>query len=784
MVVGEGAGVGVPVPQSGGMSERKGHKRKLADASFDAAGAAAREGAEAGAAEGTGASTSTPGTSTTPAIGSGFSPAELQEKIQRLVNALRTLGGSIGSGPAFCHRPTARKVAHELAELAKHEDSVETIVAGGAIEVLVPLLSPPASPDPLSAAQPPRLQAGNEEDHDEVEKEAAFALGLLAIKPEHQRRIANAGALPALVALIHKCAAARRKTEDRSGLAAPAPELSAAVARRAADAITNLAHENVVIKSRVRAEGGIPPLVALLDSPDSKVQRAAAGALRTLAFKNDENKAQIVECGALPTLIFMLKSEDVGIHYEAVGVIGNLVHSSHLIKKRVLDEGALQPVIGLLSSKCPESQREAALLLGQFATTDPEYKSRIAQRGAVRPLISMLSVTDPQLREMAAFALGRLAQQNPDNQAGIVHAGGLRPLLDLLECRNGSLQHNAAFALYGLADNEENVASMVREGGVQQLLDGQLIVQASKDCVQKTINRLESKIHGQTLRLLLSMLHSSDRSVRYRVATALAHLLKDVEHQRAAFIEHGGLEVLLEMLSNVKSPVQQQESASALFALVKKASLTSPMENAPPPPTPQVYLGEQYVNCQTLSDVTFVVEGHVFYAHRIALLASSDTFRAMFDGGYREKEAKNIEIPNISWKAFEAMMRCIYTGTVEVTADIAQELLRAADQYLLEGLKRLCEFAIAQDLTVENVSGIYELADTYHAPTLKQHCVVFTLEHYQQLVAARGVTGYGVLVQRMLPQVRKYIQHILRTHPHPAAVVAAAAVVLSTAHEA
>jgi len=43
----------------------------------------------------------------------------------------------------------------------------------------------------------------------------------------------------------------------------------------------------------VRFEGGIPPLVELLDSTDAKVQRAAAGALRTLAFKNDENKTQV-----------------------------------------------------------------------------------------------------------------------------------------------------------------------------------------------------------------------------------------------------------------------------------------------------------------------------------------------------------------------------------------------------------------------------------------------------------------------------------------------------------
>jgi hypothetical protein len=37
--------------------------------------------------------------------------------------------------------------------------------------------------------------------------------------------------------------------------------------------------------SYCRVEGGIPPLVELLKSPDCKVQRASAGALGTLAFK-------------------------------------------------------------------------------------------------------------------------------------------------------------------------------------------------------------------------------------------------------------------------------------------------------------------------------------------------------------------------------------------------------------------------------------------------------------------------------------------------------------------
>uniref|UniRef100_A0A804KR74 BTB domain-containing protein n=1 Tax=Musa acuminata subsp. malaccensis TaxID=214687 RepID=A0A804KR74_MUSAM len=74
-----------------------------------------------------------------------------------------------------------------------------------------------------------------------------------------------------------------------------------------------------------------------------------------------------------------------------------------------------------------------------------------------------------------------------------------------------------------------------------------------------------------------------------------------------------GLDLLLELLGSTNLK-QQQDASVALY---------------------KVYLGEQYVNSSTLSDLTFLVEGKCFYAHRIALLASSDAFCAMFDGVYR-----------------------------------------------------------------------------------------------------------------------------------------------------
>ncbi|WZZ38649.1 hypothetical protein YC2023_034908 [Brassica napus] len=520
---------------------------------------------------------------------------------------------------AFSWKESDRAAAKRAAQVL--EDLVNVIVDGGAVPALTTHLQPPPCSDGDLAHKP--------FEH-EVEKGSAFALGLLAIKPEYQNLIVDKGALPHLVSLLKR---------NKEG---PTSRAVNSVVRRA---ITNLAHENSSIKTRVRLEGGIPPLVELLEYSDSK----------------------IVECNALPTLILMLGSEDAAIHYEAVGVIGNLVHSSPNIKKEVISSGALQPVIGLLSSCCPESQREAALLLGQFASTDSDCKVHIVQRGAVRPLIEMLQSPYVQLKEMSAFALGRLAQDS-HNQAGIAHSGGLEPLLKLLSSRNGSLQHNAAFALYGLADNE-------------------------------------------VLRHLLYLMRISEKSIQRRLALALAHFW---------------LELLLGLLGSTNTK-QQLDGAAALYKLANKSMALSPVDAAAPSPTQRVYLGEQYVNNATLYDVTFLVEGNHINQEVAAVLLASNSI-------------------------------CLYTGSVDITIEISQDLLRAADQYLLEGLKRLCEYTIAQDVTLENIGSMYDLSEAFHAMSLRQACILFILEHFDKL---SSMHGQNELVQRTIPEIREYFSRAL-----------------------
>uniref|UniRef100_A0A383W3D1 BTB domain-containing protein n=1 Tax=Tetradesmus obliquus TaxID=3088 RepID=A0A383W3D1_TETOB len=670
------------------------------------------------------------------------SSSVVEAEVKSLIQTVRDLS----SRPVEkIDRAALRKAAHALADYCKTDELVELIVQNGAVDAVVPLLTIADKAEPTV-----------HQSFTEVRKEACFILGLLAVKPEYQHQIATAQALPGLVKLLqaHNISSPPARTASFGGASGGGNERSGSggVARRAADAITNLAHENLEIKNMVRQDGGIAPLVRLLSSWDLKVQRAGAGALRTLAFKNDDNKRQIVDCGALPLLIQMLRSEDPGVHYEAVGVIGNLVHSSQDIKQRVLEEGALQPVINLLGSSCSESQREAALLLGQFATQTPnddgpDYKSRIVQRGAVPPLIRMLSAPDTALKEMAAFALGRLAQ-NSHNQAGIVQGGGLPLLLELLESKHINLQHNAAFALYGISDNEDNIPCIIQVGGLQRLHDcgERLTVQASKDCVNKTIARIKQKLERDDKRVLNHVIYtmrSSDRSVQQAVAVSLAQLAPTGELKNI-YVDKAGLDVLLELLTDRGATAKTlQDGAAALLELAKKVNATSPVEAQPQQPTKSVYLGEEYVNSKTLADICFLVEGRPFYAHRIALLASSEAFRAMFNQGFRESEASSIDIPNISYETFTAMMRYIYVGSVEVEQELALPLLQASDQYLLEGLKRLCEAALAQSLSVENLVDVWQASEAYSAPQLAKRCVLFALEHCTEIIALDSAAAGG-----------------------------------------
>ncbi|XP_024619881.1 speckle-type POZ protein-like isoform X5 [Neophocaena asiaeorientalis asiaeorientalis] len=106
-------------------------------------------------------------------------------------------------------------------------------------------------------------------------------------------------------------------------------------------------------------------------------------------------------------------------------------------------------------------------------------------------------------------------------------------------------------------------------------------------------------------------------------------------------------------------------------------------------------------------------------------LARSPVFNAMFEHEMEESKKNRVEINDVDPEVFKEMMRFIYTGKAPNLDKMADNLLAAADKYALERLKVMCEEALCNNLSVENVADTLVLADLHSAEQLKAQAIDF-----------------------------------------------------------
>ncbi|XP_035695433.1 kelch-like protein diablo isoform X1 [Branchiostoma floridae] len=122
-----------------------------------------------------------------------------------------------------------------------------------------------------------------------------------------------------------------------------------------------------------------------------------------------------------------------------------------------------------------------------------------------------------------------------------------------------------------------------------------------------------------------------------------------------------------------------------------------------------------------LTDVTLLVDGQLFPAHRNVLAAASPYFYAMFTGGLHEARQKEVAIHGVDQDIMALLLDFIYTGTVSLTPDSIQEvkaLLQAADLFQIGNLQRACEEWLLRFLTTANCVSLYFLAGTHNCGRL------------------------------------------------------------------
>ncbi|KAL5230057.1 hypothetical protein ABZP36_028833 [Zizania latifolia] len=135
------------------------------------------------------------------------------------------------------------------------------------------------------------------------------------------------------------------------------------------------------------------------------------------------------------------------------------------------------------------------------------------------------------------------------------------------------------------------------------------------------------------------------------------------------------------------------------------------------------------------ADVSFVVGGENFPAHRAVLAARSPVFRAGLLGNMSESTSSRITLRDIEPATFRALLRFIYTdelagdgGELEAGSptDALVHLLVAADRYALDRLKLMCAQKLVDSMTAETVADILACAETHSCPELKKICIDFS----------------------------------------------------------
>lgn len=147
------------------------------------------------------------------------------------------------------------------------------------------------------------------------------------------------------------------------------------------------------------------------------------------------------------------------------------------------------------------------------------------------------------------------------------------------------------------------------------------------------------------------------------------------------------------------------------------------------------------------ADVTFLVSGASFAAHKNVLAARSPVFMAEFFGEMEESTSACVEIEEMGAELFKAMLRFVYTDAVpeldqkqESVTAMAQHLLVAADRYGLERLRAICERRIA--INTDTVATTFALAEQHGCSLLKARCVEFitggSVKNLDAIMATEG----------------------------------------------
>nr|CAB3260011.1 kelch-like protein 41 [Phallusia mammillata] len=140
-------------------------------------------------------------------------------------------------------------------------------------------------------------------------------------------------------------------------------------------------------------------------------------------------------------------------------------------------------------------------------------------------------------------------------------------------------------------------------------------------------------------------------------------------------------------------------------------------------------------DAEQLVDVTIIVQGKkIKPCHRVVLAAGSPYFRAMFTHAVVEQVSPEVELKDVDYSAVNSIIDYLYTATVDINDDNAQELLTACSLLQVLGLHGKCRRYIESRLCLQNCIEIYSFAKSLCCKELRDAAFALITRRFTDVI--------------------------------------------------
>ncbi|XP_037344854.2 kelch-like protein 9 [Pungitius pungitius] len=138
----------------------------------------------------------------------------------------------------------------------------------------------------------------------------------------------------------------------------------------------------------------------------------------------------------------------------------------------------------------------------------------------------------------------------------------------------------------------------------------------------------------------------------------------------------------------------------------------------------------------TLCDVVLVPgdSGDTFPVHRVIMASCSDYFKAMFTGGMREQEMREIKLHGVTKLGLKNIIDFIYTSKVCLDMGNLQDTLEAANFLQVMPVLSFCNQLLSSEITIDNCVEVERIAADLHLEDVQLNIGEFVSQNLSALV--------------------------------------------------